>query len=255
MSYFPSRDYNVEVRAGNVPGHAMVSIVGHDGAISTTRVTVSPNLITNNIDQSAITTTPATVGVASTDNTADAVAGTGLLTLLLIGLDSSGNAQTETITMTGQTAAISANTYSAITGWRALTTGTGNANAGTIWVGTGTFTAGVPAVRLFAGDIGFNKGMTAYYVVPLAKTLYLTAFTATIASSTKDVEFFVETSADGAQWITENAFGLESGAVFPAAKIRASPGLVAGTHVRIEALSSAASTDVTAILAGELIDD
>ena len=247
-------DYNLNVLRGLVTGHAMVSIVGHDSAIGTTRVTIAPSLAAGNIDQSSLAATAVTVDVASTSANDD-VAGTGLLTLQLQGLDSLGAAQTEDITLTGATEVTSANTYSAITGWVGLTTGSGNTNDGVIWVGNGTFTAGVPATKFFSGDAEFNKGLTAYYVVPAGKTLYLRTFTSTIASSTKDVEFFVETSADGVLWVNQNALGMESGAVFPAAIVVASPGLVAGTHVRIEASSSAANTIVSATLGCELVDN
>lgn len=247
-------EHNLDVLMGIVDGHTMVSINGHDSSIGTTRVTVAPSLASGNIDQSSLATTAATVDVASTDAN-DTSAGTGLQTLLLEGLDADGVAASETITLSGQTEVTSSNTYSAVTGWRGLTAGSGAKNAGVIWVGAGTFTSGVPATKFFAGDAGFNKGLTAYYVVPTGKVLYLRSFAATIASSTKDVEFFIECSTDGVFWITEDAFGIESGAVFPSAPIRALPGLTAGMHVRVEAESSGASTIVSAILDCELVDD
>ena len=139
MSYIGTKDYNLEVLRGNVAGHSMVSINCEIETLTTTRITISPNLTTELIDQSGLHATSATVDVAS-DDANDTSAGTGLRTLTLIGLDDSGVAQTETITTSGQTEVTSANTYSAIHGWRGLTYGSGNTSAGNIYIGNGTFT-------------------------------------------------------------------------------------------------------------------
>ena len=147
MSSFSSEtlptDYNMEVLKGNVPGSTMVSILGHDEALTTTRTTVHPTATTLNIEQSGIHATPALVKVASTSGN-DISAGSGAITVLLIGLDASGNAQSETIALNGQAEVTSANTYCSISKLRVLTTGATNWNEGSLWVGTGTFTGGIP---------------------------------------------------------------------------------------------------------------
>jgi len=254
MAYFPSNDYTLEVRRGNVPGHSMVGIRGHNEALGTTRVTVAPTLVSNDLDQSAIDTTPAVVSVASTDANDIDTTGTGLRSLTLYGLDASGAEQNETILMNGQTAVVSSNTYSAITGWEQLTTGSGNENAGTIWVGTGTFTAGVPAVRLFSGAIGHNNGLSAYYVVPAANKFYPQLIIGNVATASKDVEFFLEYSNDGSTWIVQGVFGLVSGATI-VSELIALEAAIAGQHVRVRAESSAATSDVKVYVSGELVED
>ena len=134
-----------------------------------------------------------------------------------------------------------------------LTTGANNANTGTIWVGTGTFTSGVPAVRMLSMEIGYNISHSAYYVVPTGKTLYIRQFLSTIATGTKDVQVSIETSSDGSQWYVQGPFGLEAGDFTTA--VIALPGFAAGTHIRLRALGGAASTVVTAILGCELVAD
>lgn len=256
MSYRPNNDYNLDIRKGLVAGQTMVTIIGHDPSVPAAGpYGLSPQFGVNtySFDQSAIDTTPAVVGVGSTDNTNDIAAGTGALTVRVIGLDASGDAQTEDVTMTGTTAANTVATFSAVHSLLVLTTGANNANTGTIYVGTGTFTAGVPAVRMISCEIGYNKSMAGYYVVPNAKTFYLQQFIATIGSSNKDVEVFLSTSTDGTLWYTQAPFGLEAGDF--ATPVIALPGLVAGTHLQLTVTGGAASTDVTAILAGVLIDD
>ena len=248
------KDYNLEVLRGNITGHSMVSIRGHDNTVPNGGpYGLSPGFGggTYQFDQAAIDATPAVVSVASTDNTNDNAAGTGALTVRVSGLDSVGVAQSETVTMTGTTKANTVNTYSAVFSVLVLTTGTNNANTGTIWVGTGTFTAGVPAVRMLSMEISYNVSHSGYYVVPAANTLYLRQLITTVASSNKEVEVEVETSSDGSQWYVQGPFGVEAGDfVTP---IIALPALVAGTHIRLRAQGSAASTIVTGILAAELV--
>jgi hypothetical protein len=255
MSYRPSNDYNLDVRRGLVAGHAMVGIRGHDdGVPNGGPFSLSPGfgLAGYTIDQSAIAATPAVLGIASTDNTNDIAAGTGALTVLVSGLDASGVAQSEAVTMTGTTAALTIATFSAVHTIVVLTTGSNNANTGIIYVGTGTFTAGVPAVRMGSMKIGDNISSIGYYVVPTAKTIYFKSQTGAVAG-TKDSEITVETSTDGILWLIAVTFPIKDG-VFPS-PIVASPGFVAGTHIRLSASGSAASTIVTFILEGELVDD
>ncbi len=256
MSYRPNTDYNIDVRMGLIVGHEMITIRGHDDTVPIGGpFGLSPEFGSNSyvFDQSAISATPAVVGVGSTDNVNDIAAGTGALTVRVSGLDASGNAQTNDVTMTGTTAANTASTFSAVFEVEVLTTGANNANIGTIYVGTGTFTAGVPAVRMLSMEVGFNRSTSAYYVVPTAKTLYLRSIMASVSTTQKDVEVVIATSVDGILWITGLPYGAGSGNLVT--PITAWPALAAGTHIRINATGSAASTAVAAILEGELVDD
>ena len=256
MSRQFSRDYVTEVILGNVAGRSRISIRGHDPTVPNGGpFTLSPGFggAGFTIDQSAIDATPAVVGVASTDNVNDNGGGTGALTVRVFGLDSSGNFATEDVTMTGQTAVNTTATFSAVYRLLVLTTGSNNANTGTLYCGTGAFASGIPAVRMLSLEVGFNISLSGYWVVPNAKSLVLRQFIATIGTSNKDVEVFIETSSDGAMWFIQGPFGLESGDLVT--EIIALPVMVAGTHLRLSATGGAADTDVTAILAGELIDD
>lgn len=252
MSRQFSRDYYLDVLRGTISTQSMVLILGHMATLTTTRVTITPTSTTQAINQSAIKTTPATVKVAST-STNDTSAGTGLKTMTLIGLDSSNAVQSETITMTGQTAVTSANTYSAITGWSGLTWGSGTSNVGTVWVGSGTFTAGVPAVRFFAGEIGSNQGNTSYYAVPAGKTLYVRKLTLSVATASKACQFYLEKSSNATNWFTKAIFDVATGQFH--SDIIAVGGIAAGSHVRLRGISSASTTDVVAAMSCILIDN
>jgi hypothetical protein len=249
-------EYGLSVLQGLVRGRSRVNIRGHDATVPNGGpFGLSPSFGVNNydFDQSAIAATPAVVGVASSDDTNDAPAGTGALTVRVSGLDANGALQTSDVTMNGQTAVNTGVTFSAVYAVQVLTTGSNNANTGVIWVGTGAFTAGVPAVRMLSMQIGYNISHSGYYVVPAGKTFYAIQFIGTVASSNKDAAVNIETSLDGAQWYTQGPFGLEAGDF--TTDVVALPGFAAGTHIQLTAEGGAASTVLTAILAGELVDD
>jgi hypothetical protein len=255
MSRQFSRDYDTDINLGLIPGRSRTTIVGHDPTVpSGGPFGLSPSFGINSylFDQSAISATPAVVGVASTDNTNDNAAGTGALTVAISGLDASGDAQSENVTMTGQTAALTTATFSAVFTVVVLTTGANNANIGTIYVGTGTFTAGVPAVRMLSMEIGSNISRSAYYVVPNGKVAVMKHFGITVASTNKDAEVHVEISDDGILWRSVFPFGSGSGSFnMP---VLGAETQAAGEHIKMVAHGGAASTDVTAYLVLEIID-
>lgn len=242
-------DYNLEVRKGTVDDGAqyMVALQGNTTVLGTTRVAISPLSTGGDIDQSSIHAAAGTVKVSSSDAN-DTSAGTGLRTLTLEGLDGSGNTQSETITMNGQTEVTSANTYTAINRLTALTTGGTYSNEGTVYCGNGTVTAGVPADKFQTMRIGMNKSATSQYCVPLGKTAYGIDFCATVQSANKDVEFYLETSSDGQVWITQRTVGIESGASF-ACEMKAGMAIAAQNFVRVSAVSSGASTAISVEIA------
>lgn len=257
-AYRQEDDYNLAVIQGLIPGHAMVNIRGHDNTVpdgGPFGLSQGFGAGGYTFDQSAIArgATPAVIGVASTDNTNDKAAGTGALTVRVFGLDAVGDAQTNDVTMNGTTAVNTASTFSAVFQLLVLTTGATNANTGLIYAGTGTFTSGVPAVRMLSMTIGFNISLSAYYVVPLGKTFYARQFIATVGSSNKDVQVYIGTSSDGIQVYRQIEFGIEGGDF--TTPVIGLPGFPTGTHVSLLGAGGAASTDVTAILAGELIDN
>ena len=256
MTYRPNGDYNTDVRLGNIVGREMLLIVGHDETVPNGGpFNLSPEFGVNGylVDQSAISATPAVVGVASSDNVADNVGGTGALTVLVSGLDGSGNAQSELVTMTGQTAVNTVNTYSAVFTLTVATTGTADRNQGTLWCGTGTFTLGVPAVRMLSMEALFGQSMTAYYVVPTGKIFVMKQMVLTVAAgASKDIEVQFEVSPDGKKWVRRAPVGLAAGDL--AAQVLALPALPAGTHLQVCVSGSAANTDVTVLVSAEIVD-
>lgn len=250
MTYIGNKDYSLEVAIGNVGGHSAAVVSGHQDSLGTTQFTLHPHL--SIVDQSGIMGTPATVKVASTDVNDDSV-GTGLRTGELSGLDSSGDAQVETITMNGQTEVTTTKTWKAVHGFEGKTWGSGKKNAGCIFVGTGTFTAGIPATKYLSADVGFNKSLTAFYVIPNGKTGWVRRLVGTIAATGSAVNLFIKTSADGIHWITMRDFSVGAGPF--AVPINTIPGIPAGSAVTIEAALTSGTAEVAADLELEIITD
>lgn len=115
----------------------------------------------------------ASVMKISSGSTDDAAAGTGARTINLSGLDANYNLISEDVTLDGQTAVNTVNSYLRIFRARVTSAGSGGTNAGNIYIGTGTVTTGVPA-NVY-GRISATEGQTlmAIYTVPAGHTAYI----------------------------------------------------------------------------------
>lgn len=102
----------------------------------------------------------------SSDNANDTSAGTGLQTVQIYGLDANYAEITEVVTLNGQTAVTTANSYLRIFRMQGQTAGSGGTNEGVIYAGTGTVTAGVPANVFARISEGEGQTLMAVYTLP-----------------------------------------------------------------------------------------
>lgn len=119
--------------------------------------------------------TAATVLKVSSSSTDDTSAGTGARTVQLYGLDGDYNEINEVVTLNGQTAVNTTQSFLRIYRLIVRSAGTGGQNAGIIYAGTGTVTSGVPA-NVYAsinGISGSNQSLMALWTVPAGYTAYL----------------------------------------------------------------------------------
>ena len=117
----------------------------------------------------------ASVLKVSSSSTADASAGTGARTVELFGLDTNYDEINETVTLNGQTSVNTTKEYLRINRMIVRSAGTGGANVGVIYAGTGTVTTGVPA-NVYAsvnGVTGANQSLMSLWTVPAGYTAYL----------------------------------------------------------------------------------
>lgn len=127
------------------------------------------------------------VGVAtsaSSANTTSGVVASGALTCTIYGLSSVDSTElSESITLAGQTAVVSSGSYYRVNRIIVNTAGSGLVNAGVIYVGTGSISSGVPAVKWASAPVGETQTLQAVWTVPKDKTFYMTSFTVSTDSN------------------------------------------------------------------------
>jgi hypothetical protein len=129
----------------------------------------------------------ATVMKISSGSANDTSAGTGARTIRITGLNSSYNVISEIVSLSGQTAVDTTNTYLRINDFEVLTCGSNNTQVGIIYAGTGTVTSGVPATVYSLMPVGYNKQTQAIFTVPLGYTAYVSSYTFTSNCATANV--------------------------------------------------------------------
>lgn len=169
--------FELQVSRGQIQGHTAFCQFGINGAVGATLETVWVGGGTYSFPTSATTTT---ISSSSADDTA---AGTGARTVLVEGLDATYAPVTEIASLNGQTGVTLTNEYLRVNRITVLTAGSGGTSAGSIYVGTGTVTTGVPAVILNRTGSSSNESESAFYTVPDGYSAYITRWTMSSANT------------------------------------------------------------------------
>lgn len=182
--YGKDENFSLQVARGLIPGHSVVTVFGYNPDLDTTEESVWP-------DGGKVPhpTEASVLKVSSTDAADASPSGTGARSVLITGINANYDQVSETVVLSGQTAVNTVNSYLYVNGLTVTSVGSGGANAGDINVGTGTVTAGVPAVLYDMIAIGYNNRTTGHYCVPAGYTGYLVhgLFTAGQASGSTSV--------------------------------------------------------------------
>ena len=162
--------FSLQVARGQIQGHSDVIIFGYNPDVDTSEESVWPNGGTV-----PHPTVASVLKISSSSNDDDgAPVGTGALTVYIEGLNGDFNVVSETVTLNGQTAVNTTNSYLYVNQFYVASVGSGGKNAGVIYAGTGDVTAGEPAVIYDLIAIGYNNRTTAHYCVPAGYTGYMT---------------------------------------------------------------------------------
>jgi len=163
-----TEDFGLQVARGQIPNHKHVYKFGQNAVVGNSVETIWSQGGLYSYPPSATTMT------VSSSNTNDTSAGTGARTVLISGLDGDYDEISETITLNGQTAVTTTNSFLRVNRAIVLTAGSGGVNAGIIYVGTGTVTSGVPAniYTTINGD-GTNQTLQTFWTVPANYTAYI----------------------------------------------------------------------------------
>ena len=163
-----SEPFELQVARGQIAYHESVYKFGNNAAVAASTETIW--------QQGGLYSylSAASVLKVSSSSADDTSAGTGARTVELFGLDGDYNEINELITLNGQTAVNTTQSYLRINRMIVRSAGSGGSNAGIIYAGTGTVTTGVPA-NIYAtinGD-GTNQTLMALWTVPAGYTGYL----------------------------------------------------------------------------------
>ena len=170
--------FELQVGRGQITGHSVVHVFGHNPDVDTTEVTIWPT--------TGLLGHPAspTLMTVSSSSASDTSAGTGARSVFILGINGTGGYVSETVVLNGQTAVTTIHEYDAIERVTVVSVGSGRVNAGTIYVGTGTVTSGVPAVTYSAMGIGDNLALVGHWTCPAGYTGYLTYGSVTCGDTT-----------------------------------------------------------------------
>ena len=196
------------------------------------------------------TATAMKISSSSTDDDGTPTAGTGALTVRVIGLDANWLEVEQDVTLNGQ-AGVSIPT-SLIRVYRAyvLTAGTGEVNAGDIWIGTGTITNGVPAVK-YAGILtGLGQTLMAIYTIPnhVSSARITRWYGACGAVAASFGELALQVKENGGAWRTRRMAGIAEGGGFDETMNNGGITVSPKADIRVRAITNGANN--TAIQAG-----
>lgn len=159
--------FNLQVSRGQIPWHQAITIFGYNGDVDTSIETIWPYGGLLQFPAAALQLK------VSSDSANDTAAGTGARTVYLSGLDADHNTISETVTLNGQTAVLTTQSFLHINQAYVATAGSLNGAAGSIYFGTGVVTAGVPATVYDLIQYDYNTRVTGSYTVPAGYTAYL----------------------------------------------------------------------------------
>jgi hypothetical protein len=169
--------FELQVARGQIQGHKTLFKFGNNSDINGSLETIW--------SQGGIYAYPSSAIAmkVSSSSVDDDASGTGAQTVVVSGLDQNYNEVSETVELDGQTEVLTTITFIRVFRAFVVTAGSGGTAAGTIYVGTGVVTAGVPATIYAAIPLGANQTQMALWTVPAGYTLYVTGGTFSAASN------------------------------------------------------------------------
>jgi len=248
-----TKDYNVEVARGLIPGATPVSKFGRnpdcDQAASATAVQLGRSIWDGGI-AGAVNWVPPTTArthalVSTDDEDGGAGTDTGALTMRILGLDSSFAFQQEDLTLNGTTPVNTASAYTMIYRMYVLTAGSTGRNLGDI-----TATAATDSTVTAKISIAMNQTLMAVYQIPAGQTGYLISYYATLQKSggaAKFADIFLMSKDDGGVWRVRHTVDVVSDANAHVQHFFNVPiSFDAKTFVEIRANPSADAQDISA---------
>jgi hypothetical protein len=175
--------FDLQVARGQITGHKTIFKFGNNSDINGALETIWSR------GGLYVYPTSAIQMKVSSSSANDTALGTGARTVSVQGLDQNYNEVAETITLNGQTEVLTTNTFIRVFRAFVITAGSGGTAAGTIYVGTGTVTAGVPATVYAEIALGDNQTTMATWTVPAGYTFFV--YRGTFSASSNNVSQYI----------------------------------------------------------------
>jgi len=241
--------WGVRVADGQIADQSHNHKFGYNAAVGTTPETIW--------FQGAAYTWPSAAAVldlTSTDDTADNVAGTGALTVTIEGLDADYAEVSQTITMTGQTAALTT-ALLRVNRMFVATAGSGLTNAGTVFLSSGAQTTGTPdvatTIRATIG-IGLSQTQQCIYTVPAGKKAFIMSIIYTAMDQTNNAVFDLLVRPTGGAWLNKGRVSVFKGTHLYQPQVPQA--FAAGTDIEVQGDAGAATVACSAELDILLVD-
>ena len=238
MGQIATIDYGEAVAKGIIDGVLPGFKFGKDASASTTLTTVW-----NGVGNYPFPLTAQTLSIASTSAN-DTAAGTGARTVTVSLIDGDNNRlDSEMVSLNGQTPVELTDDGRVVRRIAVNTAGSGGANDGTLYVGYGTFTSGVPDNVLGIVSPGDNKTLQAIEVVPTGYQMEMKSLYFSIGEG-KSVEISLYVRPPGGVFQLEGTWqGFENAKTFEFSPPRT---FSAGSDIDLRAKTGAATAIVTA---------
>jgi hypothetical protein len=175
--YERTEAFELQVARGMITGHKSLFKFGNNPDVNGSLETVWSH------STLYVYPTTATTMTVSSTSANDTAADVGARTVLVAGLDQNYNEVSEVVTLNGQTPVTTTLTFIRVFRAYVVTAGASNTAAGTIYIGDGVVTAGVPAIVYAEIPLGENQTLMALWTVPANYTLYIYRGTFTAASN------------------------------------------------------------------------
>lgn len=118
--------------------------------------------------------TTAEVMTISSDSVDDTSAGTGAQTIVIQGLDVNYDEVTEVVSTNGLTGVPTSTAFLRINGLFVVQSGSNGTNVGNVYIGTGTITSGIPAIKYnVISTSTYGRSGSGFFTVPVGYTMYL----------------------------------------------------------------------------------
>jgi hypothetical protein len=254
----------LELAKGNIPGHSHINKFGHLAAATTGDDIWGGGGVYPFYPTAAVAIDIVSSSIEDDPDKGGATPGTGAFQVIVYGLDSNWNIQTETVTLNGQGVVQLTKTYVRLYRAFVYEAGTGNGNAGNI-----TVYARANGSGLTIGDVGIyiaaagGQTQHAIYTVPNGKTAYFIKGYVSLLNDTFQGEsgtfrwlMRLNDGVNGA-WLTQGEMGLINiGSSHWQYEYGVPAGPIPGrTDIRIELTTATAAMDTAAGYDLILVDD